>query len=695
MAADLSQLFVPQSIAVVGASEDTSRLGGGTIMSFLKRHGYKGRILPINPKRNEIGGFDCYGSLAAAPGPIDLAVFAIPAQILKQTLADIPSGHVKVALVLSSGFSEMGEEGGLLEDEIVEIAVARDIALVGPNSVGVVNAWLGLAPTISQFFDKDKISAGPLALVSQSGAFGTALLAQCEQEGLQFGYFVSSGNESQLEFSDFARYLIEQDNVQILCGYLESIRDGSTFIDLALEAQRRGKPLILLKVGSTEAGAMAAQSHTGALVGSDEIAQVFFDALNVVRAKDGQDLLDLLRVFQRTPTSRGKRLVILSHSGGAGVMAADAAQVAGADILPLPADLVERLAKILPAFASLKNPLDMTGGASLNGRLMANCLREVLSNPDVDAALLCVNLIWREGEILMNELSAVASEINKPFAISWIAPRADIAEALRHVSYPVFGDPARAAQALMRRINFDGNCRDRKFERGLSRPATLSSKRMLNPIVSSEDRSRLLRDYGIRLPSQIIARSVEEALQFQQASGSRVALKIASPDIAHRTEIGAVAIGLEDEQGIRRAYRSILAAAETHCPDARIDGILVQEMVSGFEVLVSFKRDRVFGPVVVFGPGGTFVELIGRVETRPAPLSSTKASAAIRSSVLAPLLDGYRGGLRLDSEALADLVERVSWMAVDNPGILEMELNPVMVLPAGKGCVAVDYKIVS
>lgn len=695
MTVDLSKLFVPESVAVVGASEDTSRLGGGTIMSFLKRHGYKGRILPINPKRAEIAGVACYASLAAAPGPIDLAVFAIPAQILKQTLAEIPAGHVKVALVLSSGFGEMGEEGRRLEDEVVKTAAERGVALVGPNSVGAVNAWLGLAPTISQFFDKEQISAGPLALVSQSGAFGTALLAQSEQEGLEFGYFVSSGNESQLEFSDFARYLIRQDNVQILCGYLESIRDGAAFIDLALEAQQRGKPLILLKVGSTEVGAMAAQSHTGALVGSDAITQTFFDALNVVRASDGQELLDLLRVFQRTPASRGKRLVILSHSGGAGVMAADAAHLAHADIRPLPVDLIERLAKLLPAFASLKNPLDMTGGASLNGKLMADCLREVLSHADVDAAVLCVNLIWREGEVLMKELAAVASEIDKPFAVSWIAPRPEIAAALRHAPYPVFGDPARAAQALMRRINFDGNRERPKFLKDLPRPAALSAKRAPRTIITAEDRSELLHEYGIRLPKQIIARSVDEALQFKRASEHRIALKIASPDIAHRTEIGAVAIGLHDDEGIRRAYASILKAAKTHHPNARIDGVLAQEMISGLEVLVSFKRDPIFGPVVVFGPGGILVELIGRVETCPAPVSRAQVSAVIRSSVLAPLLDGYRGEQRLDSEALAGLIERISWMAADNPNIREAELNPVMVLPVGQGCVAVDYKIVS
>ena len=694
MATDLSHLFVPESVAVVGATEDTRRLGGGTIMSFLRRHGYKGHIIPINPKHRELNGLACYPSLAAAPGPIDLAVFAVPTHVLGQALSEIPPGHVKVALVLTSGFGEVGEEGARLEAEIVRIADARGITLVGPNSVGAVNAWAGLAPTISQFFDKDAIQAGSLALVSQSGAFGTALLAQCEQEGLHFGYFVSSGNESQTEFCDFARHLIKQDNVRIVCGYLESIRNGPAFVALAQEALELGKPLIILKVGSTKAGAAAAQSHTGALVGSDDVAQAFFEAYNVVRAGDGQELLELLRVFERTPAGHGKRLAILSHSGGAGVMAADAAQIAGADIAPLPDDLVERLAGILPSFASFKNPLDMTGGASLNGKLMADCLREVLSHSAFDAALLCVNLIWREGDVLMRELDAIASDVGKPFAVSWVAPKPDVAVALRTARYPVFGDPARAARALVRRLAFDSNRRNRPFDTALSRPAALPPPSPSRLLESSEERADLLAAYGIRTPRQILATSLEEALHFRALCDAPLALKIASPEIAHRTEIGAVVTGVSDEPGVRRAYETVLAAARGHHPNARIDGVLVQEMVSGFEVLIGLKRDSVFGPIIVFGPGGILVEIIDRVAMYPAPLSRTQAEAAIGDSVLAPVLAGYRGGSPLDSEALAELLERASWIVVDYPGIQELELNPVMVLPAGRGCVAVDYKFI-
>lgn len=689
---NLSFLFEPASVAIVGATEDTRRLGGGTILSFLKRHGFRGQILPINPKHNEIDGTKCYASLMEAPGPIDLAVFAVPANILHKTLQGISKGYVKVALVLTSGFGEMGPEGERLEEEIIRIANEREIAFVGPNSVGAVNAWVGLTPTISQFFDRDTVVGGPLALVSQSGAFGTALLAQCEREGLHFGYFVSSGNESQLEFSAYARYLIQQDKVKTLCGYIESVRNGTGFVALGREALKLNKPIILLKVGSTEAGAAAARSHTGALVGADEVAQCFFDALNIIRAVDGQDLLDLLRVFERTPTARGKRLAILSHSGGAGVMAADAAQIAGAEIAQLPDDLVARLAQRLPAFATVRNPLDMTGGASLNAKLMGDCLREILRHPAIDAALLCVNLIWREGRTLVDELSAIAAQIDKPFAVSWVAPSADLADSLRSATYPVFADPARAAQALTRRLAYDQRCRELAEEPVSARPARLTRSSSL-PAESAEDRSALLRAYGVRLPRQSLTSSIEEALQFKATTDNRVALKIMSADIAHRTEIGAVAVDIDDEEELRIAFDRVIESARTHFPNAKIDGVLVQEMVRGLEVLVGLKRDDTFGPVIVFGPGGTLVELIKQVEMYPAPLSRSQAERALESSVLHRLLQGYRGGPPLDGEALAELIESLSWLAKEQTQIRELELNPVMVMPEGRGCVAVDYKL--
>jgi len=690
----LAPLLNPGSIAIVGATNDPKRLGGGTVLRFLKQHGYKGRLLPVNPNYDELLGLRCYRSLADIEMPVDLAVFAVPARQVVDSIRAVPANHVKVAVVLTSGFGELDAEGAQLERELVGAARERGIIVVGPNSVGVVNLANGVVPTISQYFDRAQIPFGSLALVSQSGAFGTALLAQAEIEGISFGYFISSGNEIEVEFSDFADYLLDQENVSILCGYIESIRNGGRFAQLARRAAQKGKPIIILKVGRTQAGAAAARSHTGALAGSDTIAQSFFDALNVVRASDGENLLDLLRILERSPESRGKRLGILSHSGGAGVMAADAATLAGAHLPALPEDLRQKLASVLPKFGSLSNPLDMTGGASLNGKLMADCLREVLAHDAFDAALLCVNLIWREGKVLMHELGALAATAGKPFAVSWVAPDASIASALREAPYAVFPDPARSARVLARRLVYDEDRRALLRELSTPRPAFLpvSAAKRFETVSQQAD---ALGRYGIRTPRQMVAACSAEAVEFQADGNRAVALKIASPDILHRTEIGAVVVGVEGKNAVINAYDTVLQNALRSFPKARIEGVLVQEMMGGFEVFLGLKRDPVFGPMLAVSAGGILVELMGDLEMHPAPLSRAQAERLISKSRISHLLAGYRGSGPLDRGALADTIERLSWLGADNPAIKEIDLNPVVVLAQGLGCFALDFKIIA
>jgi acyl-CoA synthetase (NDP forming) len=687
---NLDFLFEPRSVAIVGASEDAHRMGGGLVLRFLLKHGFQGKVYPVNPKYDQIAGLRCYPSLAAIPEPVDLAVITVPAAAVLGVLLATPVGQTRVALVLTSGFGELNEDGRRLERQLLDAARERGIALIGPNSVGLVNLHNGLVLSISQFFDQDTIRSGEIALVSQSGAFGTAILAQAEREGLRFGYFVSSGNESDLEFSDFGADLVGRSDVKIICGYVEGVRDGAKFIKFAKNAAHAGKPIVVLKVGSSEAGAEAARSHTGSLAGSDSVTQAVFDAYGILRATDGENLLDLLKVFTKTPPSCGRRIAILSHSGGAGVLAADAAEAMGAVVAPLPPDLRDTLAGMLPDFASIRNPLDMTGGASLQGKLMAGCLRAVLSHDGFDGAVLAVNLIWREGATLMAELADVAARVGKPFAVSWVAPLPETSKALLDAPFPVFGDPARAARVLVQRMLYDERRRTMVQGKSPQRPFVPMQQASLATVAGQ---GGLLHACGIRLPREVLAQSLKEAQEFRKTVGGPVAVKVASPEIAHRTEIGGVVIGIEDDDALEEAYDAVLAAARRSFPNARIDGVLVQEMVQGVETIVGVKRDPTFGPMVAVGPGGTLVDLLRRVELRPAPMSRDDAAAMLQRSPLNVLLNGYRGGPRLDSAALAETVERVSWLAVDRPEIAELDLNPVVVLPEGQGCVAVDYKI--
>lgn len=690
--APLRALFEPGSIAIVGASEDTQRMGGGLVLKFVRQHGFAGSIFPVNPKYAEVAGLECHPSLESIAEPVDLAVLAVPAAAVANVLRAVPRGHVKVALVLTSGFAELGAAGETLEQEMVAIARDRGLRVVGPNSVGSVNLWHQVVTTISQLFDREGIEPGNVALVSQSGAFATALLAQADLEGLRFGHFVSSGNEADLEFSDFARYLLDDPRVTVICGYLEGVKNGAAFVDFARRACAAGKPVVVLKVGATEAAAAAAKSHTGALVGSDAVVQAVFDAHNIVRAADGENLLDLLKVFTRTPVAGGRRLAILSHSGGAGVMAVDAVESAGAEIPALPQDLRDRLTEMLPPFASVNNPLDMTGGASFQAKLMADCLRVMLGHDAFDAALLCVNLIWREGSLLMQELTDIRSTFRKPFAVSWVAPDAVMARALRDAPFPVFPDPARAARVLTRRLVFDERHRviAARPDAGCPFQVTGGARESLAGVAGQ---GAVLRGYGIRLPRECLADSLEAAETFRREVGQPIALKIASPDIRHRTEIDGVVTDIADAAGLAAAYDGVLSNAKRRCPEARVEGVLVQEMIhGGAEALIGAKRDPVFGPIIAFGPGGTLVELIDQVRLHPAPMSAAQAEEMVAMSPMHVLVGGYRGGEKLDAPALVDTLMRVSWLAADRPEILELDLNPVVVLSEGNGCVALDYK---
>ncbi len=688
----LEALFEPKSIAIVGASEDASRMGGGLIMRFLDLHEFSGTVYPVNPKYESVNGLTCFPSLADIPDSVDLAVLSVPAKIVRQTVEALEPGHVKCFLIITSGFGELGEEGKRLERELMDLIRSKGGRAVGPNSVGSINLWNGAVPSITQLLDRKDVEPGNVALASQSGAVGAAILTEAERQGIGTGHFVSSGNEADLEFSDYARYLVDDGQVGIIGGYVESIRKGEGFIDVSRAALEAGKPLIVLKVGKSDAGAIAAQSHTGALVGSDAVAQAVFDSSGVLRAADGDQFIDFMKVFNKTPASHGKRIALVSHSGGAGVLAADAATEAGLNVAALPEELRAKVAEILPDYAGFNNPLDATGPMVFRPDILAECLRIFLTSDHYDAAVLSVKLIWRNGLELIEELTKLHADVDKPFAVSWVAPHENAMEAIRKAPFPVFSDPARAARNIAARLLYDDRRRvlladprpSRDVEPGVAGEA---------PLGNVENQKAVLEAYGVRLPREMVAATIDEAEEFRAALDSAVAVKIASPDIAHRTEIGGVVTDVRGEDELAVACDTVNNNARRHHPDARIEGVLVQEMVNGgLEVLIGVKRDPVFGPMIVFGPGGTLVELIGDVNMLPCPVSEAVAYRLLDGSVLGPLFKGFRGSGPLDLKALASTIARVSWLAADRPEIAELDLNPVAVLGDGDGCVAVDYK---
>lgn len=685
----LGALLRPRSIAIAGASADRGKLGS-LPLEFLRKHGYPGALYPINPRAGEIAGLRCYASPGDIENDIDLLVVAVAAPRVPDLLEQCRPGQVKSALILSSGYAELGEAGVKLQAELRAQASAKGIRFIGPNSVGLANLWDRVVPSISQVFDQQDLRPGPIAFVSQSGAVGTAITALAHRERLGIGYFVNTGNEADLEFSDFCEYFTDDPSVQAIGGYLESVRDGARFIRAVKRATLAGKPVILIKVGTTEVGQRAVRSHTGALAGAEDAYRLAFRESGVVRAASIEELIDTLKVFSAFPEPRPvpaspPRVAVLSHSGGAGVLIGDTCAAEGLDMPAPSAALAHRLRERLPSFASLQNPIDMTAGAVLDPALMAAVIRDTMDSREYDATLLCVNLIWRQGSALAEQLAAAHKASNQILSVAWIAGMREPVEHLNGSGVPVFTDPVRCAKAISARLWWQ------------ARRATLSAEAAPVPAPAPSPAARdfhgfeaqrtLLEHYRIPQAPAILAADLAGARQAAQALGYPVAAKLVAEGLAHKSDVGGVVLGITSEAQLERAVRALQAL-----PVAEKEGVLVQKMVSGArELFAGFKRDAAFGPLVVFGLGGIYVEVLRDTVMRLAPFGREQAARLIESARFFPLLNGARGQERCDLASLASILSQLSILAVEQPRIQAVDLNPIMATE--EGAIVVDAKI--
>ena len=627
--------------------------------------------------------------MAEIDGAVDLLVIAVAAARIADLLRECRVGQVKSALILSSGFAETGADGALLQRSSRRSRPGKGIRFIGPNSVGLANLHDRVVPSISQVFDQVGLAAGPVGFVSQSGAVGTAITALAHAEQIGIGYFLSTGNEGDLELADFCDYFADDPRVGIIAGYVESIRDGAKFRAAAAKAARAGKPVVLIKVGTSETGGRAVQSHTGALAGSEEVYRAAFDELGVVRAQSIEELIDVLKImsaFPRAPrnTRNAGRVAILSHSGGAGVLMADTCTGEGLDVAPPSPSLTEALGKRLPPYASLQNPIDMTANVIFDPTLMADIVRRVVQSREYDAVLLCVNLIWRQGAALAEELAKLAGEEGGLVGVAWIAGKPEPLALLNRSGVPVFPDPVRCAKAVAARLRWETRSREVAAE-----PAVAH---FIAPAVPGGDlhgfaaQEVLLRAHGIEIAPGALVDGLDEAKRAARRLGYPVAAKLAARNLAHKSELGGVCLGIDSDASLARAVASLEAI-----PIADREGFLIQKMVgSGLEVFVGMKRDDVFGPVIVVGLGGIYVEIIRETVMRIAPFDVAAAERLIRGSRFCALLDGARGRPKRDTAALARIVSRVSTLATAHPTLSALDLNPVIV--GESGALVVDFK---
>lgn len=683
--APFARLLAPRSVAVIGASEDARKIGGQP-MRFLTEFGFAGSVYPVNPRSERIRGLPCFRSAAELPGPCDVALIAVPAAAVPQALRDCGRGGIPYAIVLSAGFRELGERGAGLQRELEQALADTGVRIIGPNCQGVMNlharAYLGFGHA----FSNPELKPGPVAMVTQSGGFGYSVVSAAQREGIGFGHVFSTGNEASISALELMAVLIERPEVEVLVTYLEGVSDGRALLALGTRALELGKPILVWKVGDTGAGRRAVASHTANMTASAELFRAAFERGGFVPIRDIDDLLDALHTFLGGRRPRGRSVTILTTSGGAGVLTADRCEQAGLE-LPLPdPKSVAAIREVAPDFASLGNPVDVTAHFSGAWQEYNRIIRVLLDDPTVDT--LIVRSIGGANALAWSEqfLPMVAAS-DKPVIVSQNEPPERIGAMiakLREARVPMIATPARCAAAAGALAGFAERCRSaRRWQREPARtrervelPEDLPASGTLG-----EHRSKaLLRAYGIPVTDEVLytpeALDRLDHLPFDPP----LAVKIESPDIPHKTESGAIRLGVGGLVELKAAGREVLAAARAYAPRARIDGLLVQRMARGTEVIAGAVNDPVFGPVVMFGLGGVATELLHDVTHEFAPFDEATARALIGRVRSAPLLTGWRGRPALDVDALARALCALSWLAADHADrIAEIDINPLFV----------------
>lgn len=697
----LESLFTPESIAIIGASRTPGKLGYAILANVIESK-YGGPIYPINPAADEILGYRVYPSLADVPGPVGLAVIVVPAKYVMDALHECAANKVGAVIVISAGFRETGREGLKLERQMADIAERHNMPIVGPNCLGVIDT---IAP-YNASFAVGMPRTGRIAFMSQSGALCTGVLDVALAQNIGFSRFVSLGNKAHLNELDFLRSWADDEHSSVIMAYLEGIQNGERFITDARVITKK-KPVIAIKSGTTSGGSRAVSSHTGTLAGSERAYEAAFKQAGVLRANSIGDLFDLAIAFARQPLPRGGRIAIVTNAGGPGIMATDALEKSGLRLAGLSPETQERLRQALPAAASVLNPVDVLGDAMSDRYKIA--FQEVLADPNVDAMVVILTPqfmtdIKETAQALAEAAEAQPADCKKPVMACFIG-EANMKEAQRlfsERSIPNYPIPERAAAAMRAMVSQAEWVKEplpefKTFEVDQAKVAEIFKQvRAEGRVQIGDAESRdILTAYGIRIPQSQLCATADEAVAAADAIGYPVVMKIASPDILHKTDVGGVRVGLESPTAVRDAFDLMVYRAQKYQPNAQIWGCLVQEMMrGGKEVITGMNRDPQFGPLVMFGLGGIYVEVLKDVSFRVAPFGPKEARQMIEEIRSFRLLKGVRGEPPADLEAVVDVLLRLSQLVTDFPEIVEMDINPLMVFEQGRGAVGVDMRLI-
>ena len=696
----LLPFFAPAGIAIIGASTAPTKLGFG-IARNLAQSGYPGAIHFVNPRGGRLLERPIYPTIAAVPDPVDLAVIIVAAPVVPETLAAVGARGIRAAIIASGGFRETGPEGAQLEAECLRVAREQGIRLIGPNCVGLIDTHLPLDTT---FLPPPGPTPGDIAFISHSGAICAAVIDWARGQGFGLSHLISLGNQVDVRETDVLAAVAADARTKVITLYLEGISDGRRFVRVAREVTR-DKPVIALKVGRYSAGRRAVASHTGALAGQESAFNAAFRRAGVIRATTSEELFDWARALAWCPLPAGPNVAVLTNAGGPGVTAADALESHGLRLAALSPATGAALRALLPPDASVRNPVDMLAAATAGQYV--DSLRVLLDDPGVDSVMVILPPPPMESAGgVARALIPIIFAAAKPVVIALMGERMiqEAVEYFRAAHVPEYRFPERAASALAvlteRAATLRVEADNPVIQLDDIDPA--AARRALadyhaagggDGFLPNEVVGDILAAYGIPAPRSALATTAEEAVDLAWQVGFPVALKVASPDIVHKTEAGGVLLNLGDPDAVEEGFAAIMANAQVAAPAARLDGVHVQRMVtSGQEVIVGAVQDPQFGPLVMFGSGGVEVEGLGDVEFALAPLTRGDASGLLERTWAGRRLAGFRNLPPADRAAVLDVIRRLGQLAADLPEIAEIELNPVRALPEGEGAFAVDVR---
>jgi acetyltransferase len=697
----LDTFFAPESIALIGASRDLEKIPG-RLLSMLRKNQFPGRIYPINPNYGDIDGLKCYPSIVDVGQPIDLAVVIIPARAVLGALEQCAAAGVKNAVIISSGFAEEGGDSAAMQDAIVALAKKTGMRISGPNAEGFYSEVQRVAATFSPTVDikpgEHRLIATRrrIGIVAQSGGIGFAIFNRAKALGIALSYVVSAGNESDLGAGEFLEYMVQDASTDVILLFIEGIRDVDKFLAAARRAAETGKPVIVTKVGRSGAGERAAASHTASMAGWSAAYDAVFAKYGFIVSNDLDEAVTIAAVLTTNPLPKGDRVAVLTVSGGAGIWGADTVSMQGMQVPELSKSFQDEIGRLLPSYGSARNPIDVTAQGVHSGGLQKSI--DLLDVSDEVDALLVVQSFSSDTRMPFKQaqLKPVIDAQNKPIVFySYTLPSQFARNELAASGVVVLSGLTHVGVAMRRMVEYS-RFRLAPPANSNALPSPDLSAHLKSSTLSEADSKALLRDAGIAVPDEVLVTGKDALDQAIARVGFPLVMKIQSPDIPHKSEVGGVRVGIATKGEVFLAYEALTESARRHRPNAAIQGVLVGPMAKkGVEIIVGTMQDATFGPMVMVGLGGITTELFRDVVYRPAPVSAEEAAGMLAELKAAPLLNGFRGAAKADIPALSHLISQISVLAAaSRDHISEIEINPVLVHPEGQGVTIVDALVV-